>query len=132
MRARSTFLSVTAILAIMAVSACEKDPTSPYEPEVVNTRDNFHFRIDNVSNHDTSLIYFWRTGGTSANINQNSSIEGGQATLRIVGPDSSETYRTDFTQNGDFRSGSSDSGTWKISIGLVNFSGMLDFRVQRR
>jgi len=132
MIARFAFLIVAATLAMVIVSACGKDPTSSYEPEVVNTLDNFHFRIDDVSDHDTSLTYYWRTGGTSANINQLSSIQGGRASLRIVGPDSSETYQTDFTQNGDFRSGSSSSGTWKITVRLVSFSGMIDFRVQRR
>ena len=132
MKARFTFLIIAVMLAIVIIVACEKNPTSPYEPEVVNALDNFHFRIDDVSDHDTSLTYYWRTGGTSANINQLSSIQGGQASLRIVGPDSTETYQTDFTQNGDFRSGSSSSGTWKITVRLVSFSGMIDFRVQRR
>ena len=132
MKARLAFLVVPAIAIIVIVSACEKNPTSSYEPEVVNTLDNFHFRIDDVSNHDTSLTYYWRTDGTSANINQIASITGGRASLRIVDWDSIVTYETDFTQNGDFRSGSGLAGHWKITVLLVDFSGLIDFRVQRR
>ncbi len=132
MRSGLVFLAVAATAVIVIASSCAKDPTSSNEPDVVNNLDNFHFMIDDVSDHDTLLTYYWRTGGTSANINQIASITGGWASLRIVDLDSTETYQTDFSQNGDFRSGSGLSGTWKITIRLANFSGMIDFRVQRR
>lgn len=132
MKTKMTCLAFAAIVVIMIIPSCEKDPASSHRPDVVNKLDNFHFQIADVRDHDTLLTYYWRTEGTSANINQLASITGGQASLRIVGPDSTETYQTDFAQNGDFRSGSSESGIWKITIRLASFSGMLDFRVQRR
>lgn len=127
-----TRIAILAIIATMAVYSCGKDPASSYEPDVVNTLDNFHFRIEDVSNHDTLLTYYWRLSGTSANINQLSSIAGGRASLVIVDQDSTSMYETDFSLNGDFQSQSGRTGLWKITLRLSSFSGMIEFRVQGR
>ncbi len=134
MRTRLAVIIMAAISIIVSMSACQKDPVSSRKPDVVNELDNFHFTMNEVDNHDTLLIYYWRTEGSTANIDQQSVITGGRATARIVGPapDTTETYVTDFTQNGSFLSGSSYAGTWKITVRLIGFSGMIDFRVQRR
>jgi len=132
MRIRCTFLLALVILTGFLTVACHKDPTSSNEPEVINVRDNFHFRISDVNNHDTSLVYYWRTGGTSANVDQSSSIQVGQASVVITDDSRMQTYRTDLSQNGSFITSYGDTGLWRISISLENFSGMIDFRVQRR
>lgn len=132
MRTRCTFLLALGILTGLLAAACHKDPTSSNEPEVFNVRDNFHFRISDVNNHDTSLFYYWRTGGTSANIDQSSSIQGGRVSVLITDSSQVQTYQTDLRQNGSFITGYGDTGWWRISISLENFSGMIDFRVQRR
>lgn len=134
MKTRLAVIAVAAISIIVSLSACQNDPVSSRKPNVVNDLDNFHFTMREVDNHDTLLTYYWRTEGTTANIDQQAVITGGRASMRIVGPapDTTETYVTDFTVNGSTLSGSSYAGTWKITVRLIGFSGMIDFRVQRR
>lgn len=123
-----------AILLVVAGS-CHRDPASSVKPTVTNERDNFHFRLSDVKNHDTFLAYYWQMEGTSANIDQVASIQGG--TVNIIVRDGSphpriEMYQTDMKTNGAFQTDIGQSGSWQIVITMSNFSGLVDFRLQRR
>jgi len=41
-------------------------------------------------------------------------------------------YQTDMKNNGSFATMSGAAGFWRIRVTLTNFSGMFDFRAQRR
>lgn len=116
----------------MLLPGCHKDPASSHVPEVVNVKDNFHLQMNDVKNHDTLLVYYWSMEGTSANIDQSASIKGGQVAIVIEDNAQVQVYQTDMKQNGSFTTMSGAAGYWRIRVALTNFSGMIDFRAQRR
>jgi len=137
---KSICLMCLAIIVVVGWnSGCEKDPASSYEPEVTNVKDNFHVTIKDVKNLDTVYVYYWPVEGSvgntcSANIDQQASIQSGQAS--VVVKDNSSTrqtvYQTDLSQNGSFQTTLGTSGVWQITVSLVQFTGLIDFRAQRR
>ena len=113
-------------------TGCQKDPASSIKPDVDNVRDRFHFQMSDVKNHDTLLVYYWQMDGTSANIDQSASIQGGTVTITLEDDSQAQVYQTDMTQNGSFVTTSGSAGMWRIRISLIHFTGMIDFRAQRR
>ena len=132
MRATLPFIAALVASITVLLPGCHDDPASSYIPEVVNVKDRFHLQMSDVKNHDTLLVYYWSMEGTSANIDQSASIQGGQ--ISIVVEDNSQVgvYQTDMKNNGSFATMSGAAGFWRIRVTLTNFSGMFDFRAQRR
>ena len=128
----STMLILSLSGAGLLLGACHKDPTSSFEPTVVNLRDNFHFSMTDVKNHDTVLVYYWQMDGTSANVDQSASIQGGNVLVTIEDDSRTQVYQTDMKQSGGFTTSSGASGMWRIRIALTDFSGLIDFRALRR
>lgn len=124
------WLTLVGVALIWA--GCHKDPTSSVKPDVENVRDRFHFQMNDVRDHDTLLVYYWQMDGTSANIDQSASIQGGRVTIVLEDDAQAQVYQTDMTQNGSFVTSSGASGMWRIRISLTHFTGMIDFRAQRR
>ncbi|MEW5794737.1 MAG: hypothetical protein AB1772_00115 [Candidatus Zixiibacteriota bacterium] len=129
---RTITLTMSLASAALFLGACHKDPTSSYIPNVVNLRDNFHFRMSDVRNHDTVMVYYWQMEGTSANIDQSASIQAGYVSITVEDDSRVQVYQTDMRQSGGFSTASGSPGMWRIRISLTDFSGLLDFRAQRR
>ena len=132
MRATLPFIAALVAGLTVLLPGCHEDPASSHIPEVVNVKDNFHLQMSDVKNHDTLLVYYWPMEGTSANIDQSASIRGGQVAIVIQDNSQVEVYQTDMKQNGSFGTMSGAAGFWRIRVTLTNFSGMIDFRAQRR
>lgn len=132
MRALLPLIAVMVAGVTMFLLGCHKDPASSHVPEVVNVKDNFHLQMSDVKNHDTLLVYYWSIEGMSANIDQSASIKGGQVAIAIEDNSQLQVYLTDMKQNGSFTTMSGTPGYWRIRVTLTNFSGMIDFRAQRR
>lgn len=139
-RSKSILLTCLAVIVVAGWNnGCDRDPASSYEPEVTNVKDNFHVTIKDVSNLDTVYVYYWPVEGTvgntcSANIDQQATIQSGHASVLIK--DNSTTrqtvYQTDLRENGSFQTTLGTSGVWQITVSLVQFTGLIDFRAQRR
>jgi len=131
---RVTLLFIAALVAgiTMFLPGCHKNPASSHIPQVVNVKDNFHLQMSDVKNHDTLLVYYWPMEGMSANIDQSASIKGGQVAIVIEDNSQLQIYQTDMKQNGSFTTMSGTAGYWRIRVALTDFSGMIDFRAQRR
>jgi len=117
----------------MILIGCGDDPVSSNKPEVVSELDNFHFRLVDAKNLDTSISYWWRFDGTSANIDQSSEIKGGTATVTVEDASNRQVYQTDLRTNGSFVTEFGAEGAfWIIRFIVRDFSGTIDFRARRR
>ncbi len=128
-----TLVILIALAAIIFAAnlGCHKDPLSSHIPDVVNTQDNFHFQMQDVKNHDTTLVYFWHMLGSAANIDQAASIKGGRVAVTVEDSAYQIKYQTDLKQTGAFTTSSGTPGWWRITFVLTDFSGMIDFRAMR-
>jgi hypothetical protein len=127
---------ITIVLALAAVVlvqlGCSRDPVSSYDPILVNDTDNFHLVLKDAKSVDTVVYYYWSNDGSSANIDQAADIKGGQITITIDDHDLVRVYSTDFKQSGSFTTQPGVPGLWRIRVSLADFSGLADFRAQRR
>ena len=132
MRAVLSFITTLVIGVFVIGPGCSDDSVSSHIPEVVNVKDRFHLQMDDVANHDTLLVYYWPMDGTSANIDQSAAIKGGRISIVVEDNSQVPVYQTDMKQNGSFTTMLGASGYWRIRVTLTDFSGMFDFRAQRR
>ncbi len=138
MRALFVLPAIGATLIGLLLIACEKDPASSVVPRVTNVRDRFHFQVTEAEHTDTTIYYYWQMDGTSANVDQQASIHGGRVTVTVQdgaqggNQQRTQVYQTDLSRNGSYVTESGTSGSWLIRFSLVDFSGSIDFRIQRR
>lgn len=117
----------------LAVLAGCSDTTSPgVEPEIVNETDNFEFQISDVRRYSRSLQYTWQNTGTQADVNQATTLIQGTATLTIRDADDNQVFSSNLDANGTFQTDPGTAGDWTIRVILVDTSGTLNFRVQKR
>ena len=125
------------ILILLATAAafqvaCDEDLVSSYQPTLVNQTDNFHLVLRDAEGVDTVVYYYWRMEGTSANIDQNADLQEGAASIQVQDPNEVLDYESDFSQRGSFVSQPGTPGFWRVRAAFSNFSGVIDFRLQRR
>jgi hypothetical protein len=132
MQSLSRIMVILALGVAVLLPGCSDDAVSSRLPEVVNVKDRFHLRMEDVKNHDTLLVYYWPMDGTSANIDQAATIKGGRVSIIVEDNSQVTVYQTDMRQNGSFTTTLGASGFWRIRATLTDFSGMFDFRAQRR
>ena len=99
------------------------------ELQVSNDTDRFEWQASMLENVTQTLSYKWQNTGTSANIDQSSSITSGTATLTIWCVNGNEMYSGPLTQDGTFETTVGQSGEWTIEVVLVGVHGTLNFRV---
>ena len=97
--------------------------------QVSNDTDRFEWQASVLENVTQTLSYTWQNTGTSANIDQSSSITSGTATLTIWCVNGNEMYSGSLTQDGTFDTAVGQSGEWTIEVVLVGVHGTLNFRV---
>ena len=127
------FLKSLCLLLCVAVLAGCSDATSPgVEPEIVNETDNFEFQVSDVRRYSRSLQYTWQITGTQADVNHATTLIQGTATLSIRDADDNQVYNGNLDANGTFQTDPGTAGDWTIRVILVDTSGTLNFRVQKR
>lgn len=127
-------LLILGLIALAALTApgCDDNPVSSYEPIVSNEADNFHLVVKDADGVDTTVYYFWSMSGTTANVDQTSDIKGGSVSIIVDDNDRVVVYSTDLSGTGSFTTLTGTSGTWRIRVTLKDFSGLFDFRLQRK
>lgn len=121
---------LVALVAGIFAAACS-DPLAPFQPEVSNVADNFQFQVTGLDGITVIRDYTWTNSGTSANVNQASSLIGGQGSLTIYDAQGTQVYAKDLTANGTFQTSAGTTGAWKIRVALSNARGSVNFRVQK-
>lgn len=129
-----TLLKKTSIiLAIGSASlvGCKKNSLAGFQPEILNTADNFQLQATGVKKVTDKLTYNWTNSGTLAKVDHSSNIKKGNATLKILDANGNEVYNKDLSTDGSYTSNSGISGVWTIKLELKKLEGDLNFRVQK-
>jgi hypothetical protein len=113
------------------VASCSEDPLAPFEPEINNATDSFQLQATNVRDVSTTLTYTWRNTGTVANINHSTTATGGSARLTIRAANGTQVYSHLLVPSLNEPTSVGTTGDWTIQLVLANYSGTLNFRVQK-
>ncbi len=119
------------VLLIIAAGCSSNNSLAPFQPEVNNIANNFQMQATAVKNTTTTLEYNWSNSGTSANVNQATTFTSGTATLTIFDSQNAQVYTHNLSDNGTFSTTAGVTGIWRIVVQLNNYSGTLNFRVQK-
>ncbi|MBU8872018.1 MAG: hypothetical protein KOO60_14215 [Gemmatimonadales bacterium] len=128
----ATALTTTFLLAVgFFVPACNDDPLAPFEPEISNNVDSFSLQATSVLGVTLTRDYAWQNTGVVANVNQATTVTNGSASLKILDTVGEQVYQENLASNGT--SGTSDgmTGDWTIRMVLTNFSGTINFSVEK-
>lgn len=103
-----------------------------FQPQVTNQPDNFQFQSTGVTGVTQTLSYTWQNSGISASIDQATTIPSGQAVLVLRDASGIQVYSADLANNGTFSAATGQTGNWTVVLTLTNYSGTLNFRVQKK
>ena len=119
--------------AIALLSACNNSagPLAPFQPQINNVADNFQFQATGVTNVTWTYTYTWSNSGVSASVNQSTTITAGSATLTILDANGTQVYSQSLSTNGTFTTSSGVTGGWTLKVVFTNYSGTVNFRVQK-
>lgn len=123
-------LSFSLVLA-GSLAGCGGDSLSPFQPEVVNSANDFQFQATNVTNLTTTKRYSWANVGTRATVNHSTSTTAGTAQLVIRDATGATVYSGPLSASLSEETAIGQTGTWIIEVRLTRYSGTLNFRVQR-
>jgi hypothetical protein len=125
--------SIVALVAIGLATACGNStgPLARYQPQINNATDNFQFQATGVTNVTWTYTYTWPNSGDSATVNQSTTVSGGSATLQILDHNGTQVYAQSLAANGTFGVTKGVAGNWTIRVVFTNYSGTVNFRVQK-
>lgn len=124
--------SVAVLLAALTpLAGCDDDPLAPFEPEISNETDSFSLQATGVRGVTLTRDYLWRNTGTSANVNQATTVTGGSARLTILDDRGDVLYFGSLSGNGTFSTESGESGGWTIRVALDDYSGTTNFSAEK-
>jgi hypothetical protein len=95
--------------------------------EVSNNPGIFEWQVTALDGVTQTLTYSWTNPGTSANVNQASSLSSGSATVRVRDQAGTEVYNRGLGQNGTFQTSAGTTGTWTVVVTLDEATGTLNF-----
>ncbi len=122
-------MSLTISVGVM--NGCKNDSLAPFQPEVGNLQDSFQLQATNVSNVSTTLVYSWNNSGTKASINHSTTTTMGSTLLVIKDAAGAAVYSRALSPSLNDTTSTGTAGVWSISMTLSNYSGTLNFRVQK-
>ena len=131
---RITVKPVIFLLVVIGVPTfyqCSDDPLAPFQPEVTNVTDNFQLQATGVKNQTATLPYDWNNTGTQATVNHSTSTTYGTARLIIKDAGDVTVYDKILVPSLNDTTLTGTSGTWKIRLVLSQYSGTLNFRIQK-
>lgn len=125
-------LSAAVLLIVLApLAGCDDDPLAPFEPEISNATDSFSLQATAVRGVTATRDYVWRNTGTSANINQATTVDDGSARLTIFDDQGDVVYSRLLSGNGTYETEIGAAGGWKIRLALYGYSGTINFSAEK-
>ncbi len=124
---------IAALAAIALAAGCSNStgPLAPFQPQISNVPDNFQFQATGVTNVTWTYTYSWSNSGDSATVNQATTVTAGSATLTISDNNGTQLYSQSLSANGTFGMSKGVHGTWTVKVVFTNYSGTVNFRVQK-
>jgi hypothetical protein len=132
----SHILRSAALAAILGtsiwVSACGDSPTSPgIQPQIINQTDNFEYQASDVQGYSGTLSYTWQNTGTTANVNQATTVSGGTVTLVLLDATGAQVYSRSLAENGTFVTSVGQAGAWTVRVLYSGATTTVNFRAQK-
>ncbi len=121
--------------ALLILSACGSDPTDPladFEPQVNNATDSFELQATDVTEVGTVLQYAWENTGSLASVDHSTTTANGAAGLVIRDAAGTIVYDQGLVPSLNEDTAPGSAGTWTISLALSDYTGTLNFRVQKK
>jgi len=122
------------LFAIAALGACSSSPAAPldpFQPQINNAPDNFQFQATDVTGVTWTHTYVWSNSGTTASVNQSTTIAAGAAVVTVYDAAGTQVYSQSLSANGTFTTTAGTAGNWTIRVTLTNYDGTVNFRVQK-
>ncbi len=113
------------------LAGCGGDSLSPFQPEIVNSANDFQLQATAVTNVTATERYSWTNAGTRATVNHSTSTTAGTAVLVIKDAAGATVYNSALSLSLNEATAIGQAGTWTIEVRLTRYSGTINFRVQR-
>ena len=121
-----------ASLVIVAAACGDSNTLGPdNQVQVNNVTDSFQWQASNMEQITETLTYTWTNTGTTANVDQSSSITAGSATLQVTDDQGQQVYSSSLADDGTFQTSQGASGDWTVTVELTDASGAVNFRLQK-
>lgn len=120
-------------LLVFVASCGGSNPTQPlsnFQPEIVNTADNFQFQATALTQVGATVSTPWQNSGTQATIDHSSAITAGTTLLQIFDADGTEVYSDSLQASASGLTAVGTTGSWQVVVTLTDVDGTLNFRVQ--
>jgi len=116
----------------LAVACSDSNLIGPANQlEVNNATDTFQWQVTALDKVSQTLTYTWTNTGTTANVNQASSLSGGSATLEVLDATGTRVHSRSLAENGTFVTDAGSAGDWTVRVTLDKVNGALNFRLQK-
>ena len=119
-----------ALSLLPALAGCD-DPLGPFQPEITSATDNFQLQATGVTAITSMQTYTWANTGTRATVNHSTTTTAGNARLTIRDAAGATVYDKTLVSSLNEPTSVGTAGTWTIQLRLTNYSGTLNFRVQK-
>jgi hypothetical protein len=120
-----------AVLGLVALLWGCNNSLAPFQPEINNVANSFQLQATNVKNVTTTLNYAWQNDGLVATVNHSTTVTAGSARLVIRDAAGVTVYDHALVPSLTEPTTSGATGQWQIQVLLSNYSGTLNFRIQR-
>lgn len=132
MCAKAILKTISCVVVVAYLAGCSSNSSlAPFQPQTNNVANNFQMQATGVTDVTTILNYTWQNDGTTGNVNQATTVNKGTATLTIQDANGTQVYTKSLADNGTFTTSAGVAGNWKIRVNLSNYSGTLNFRIQK-
>jgi hypothetical protein len=123
-------------VVLLALSGCgddnPADPLAGFEPQVNNATDSFQLQATGVTEVGTVLEYTWENTGSQASIDHSTTTSSGAAAVLIRDASGTTVYDHGLSPSLNEDSATGEAGSWTIVVTLADYSGTLNFRVQKK
>lgn len=123
-------VATVALGGALGTTSCS-DPLAPFQPEVTNASDNFQLQATNLSDVNVSRAFFWTNTGTRATVNHSTTTSAGTASLTIWDAAGTVVYDKQLVPSLNEPTAVGVAGTWTIQLRLTDYSGTVNYRVQK-
>lgn len=130
---RIRFISSFALAALALLAGCDtRFPTLPrFEPQVINTPNDFGLQVAALEQVTELVEYTWRNDSSSTSVTQAPTNLTGDASLFILDGAGKQVYQRSLAENGTFPTTTGMPGEWTIRVRLTEVSGGLSLRLKK-
>lgn len=134
-RGRRARLAFSAVLAVALFTGCGDsgpvDPLAPFQPQLSNVADNFAFQATGVTRISHTVVYDWANSGTRATINHATTTDAGSTQLIVKDGAGTTVYSRALAASLNEPTITGVAGRWTVQLTLTNYSGTINYRVQK-